>query len=233
VAAGGRAERVSGDSPIYLFDRKSGALIKRIHDDLPDSTSSLTFSPDGHYLAVTLAGDGGVRVFDRDKQWEEVFRDDYDGPAIGSAFAPDGRLVTTSLGSDGSIRLYDQSFRLMGKPVKAPSGNTPDGVAFSPDGRLLALGYSGLSGVDLLDGYSLAHVAGPRYTYLTHGPYGLSRVAWSRDGQTLFAAGSVREPGRDVFLAWSQAGLGEESRLTYCDKTSNASKVDVYPPLPE
>ena len=50
---------------------------------------------------------GGLRIFDRDEQWAEVFGDtDYGGSIYGVAFAADGRLATTSY--DGMIRLYDK-----------------------------------------------------------------------------------------------------------------------------
>jgi WD40 repeat protein len=47
IAAGGWTETINGDSPIYLFDRESGNLTRRIGGDLPDVTFSLTFSLDG------------------------------------------------------------------------------------------------------------------------------------------------------------------------------------------
>jgi WD40 repeat protein len=128
IAAGGWTERSrSGPIPIYIFDRDSGSLVRRIADDLPDVTISLTFSPDGRYLAATLHGGDGLRVFDRNKDWREVFRDDqYGDSSYGAAFAPpDGRLATTS--DDGLIRSYQYDpngdsphFRRVGEPVRAP-----------------------------------------------------------------------------------------------------------------
>ena len=104
IAAGGWTETISGKGPIYLFDRESGALVRRI-GGLPDVVHFLTFSPDGRYLAATIGVRNGLRVFDRDRDWSEAFRDaSYGDSSYGSAFAPDGRLATTSL--DGKIRLY-------------------------------------------------------------------------------------------------------------------------------
>jgi WD40 repeat protein len=56
IAAGGWTETRDGEYPVYLFDRESGNLVRRIVDDLPDVTQFLTFSPDGRYLAATLGG---------------------------------------------------------------------------------------------------------------------------------------------------------------------------------
>jgi hypothetical protein len=106
IAAGGYMEHSGGPCPIYLFERESGNLIRRIGVDLPEVAYSLTFSPDGRYLAATLGGSKGLRVFDRDGDWREVFRDDqYGDDAYGAAFAHDGRLATVSF--DGLIRLYE------------------------------------------------------------------------------------------------------------------------------
>lgn len=202
-------------------------MIQRIHDDLPDVVHFLTFSLDGRYLAATLGGKNGVRVYDRDKQWGEAFRDVYDGESYGAAFAPDGRFATTTHGSDGTIRLYDSNFRLIGRPVKAPSGNLPFRVAFNPDGTLLAVGYVDIAAVDLLDGKSLDRA--PRQDVTNSGPRpdGLAEVAWSRDGRILLAAGTG-DTGRNVLLAWDHAGLGKEQRLSFCGPVT-AAGLGVLP----
>jgi WD40 repeat protein len=319
IAAGGWTERLRGAHPIDLFNRESGNLVRRIGVNLPNVTHSLTFSPDGRYLAATLGGKHGLRVFDRDNDWAEAFRDDpYGDGSYGAAFAPDGRLATTSY--DGLIRLYTSDpnmqvqtnggfgglgvrlsredglikivapiegspaaragvlsgdviaaideaptqgltlgeavekvrgavnlpiklkivrgtekevkeftivrdlihvqsvFRRVGEPVKAPSGPRSEGVAFSPDGKLLAVGYDDVVALDVLDGRTLRWVGGRRPPEVTAEPDGTSNVEWSRDGQMLFAAGSAFDAALEQFslFAWDRSGLGDERRLTYC-----------------
>jgi WD40 repeat protein len=175
-----------------------------------------------------------LRVFDRDKDWREAFRDGpYGGDSYGAAFARDGRLVTTAL--DGMIRLYKfdpnndvPNFRPV-REVKAPSGHRPLGVAFSPDGKGLAVGYHDLVAVDVLDGATLERVGGHRPTNAALNPAGLTRVAWSRDGKTLFAAGTVVGAQLGFLLfAWDRDGLGDERRMTYC-ATNTALGLDTLP----
>ncbi len=156
AAAGyGEGQRIIS---IYVFDRGSGKMISRIVG-LPNGVHELAFSADGRYLAATC-GSGGLRVFDRDKNWSEAFRDEaYGDQSYGAAFTEDGRLATSSY--DGEIRLYDPNFRLVATQKKELSGHFPDRIAFSPDGKVLAVGYLDKPAVDLLDGHSLARLPGP------------------------------------------------------------------------
>jgi WD40 repeat protein len=103
---------------IYLFETQTGKMKMLVRiTELYSTAISLAFSPDGHYLAAGLFK-GGLRVYDRDRQWSEVFRDtDYSGQIWGVAFSADGQLATTSY--DGNVRLYDRTFRLVVPPKGA------------------------------------------------------------------------------------------------------------------
>ena len=236
IAAGGWTERIQGDYyPIYLFDRESGDLIRRIHDDLPDVACSLTFSPDGRYLAATLSNRNGLRVLDRARDWQVAFRDaPYGDHSYGAAFARDGRLATTAF--DGLIRLYkydpanqSPNFRRVGEPVPAPSGHLPRGVAFSPDGERLAVGYDDVAAVDVLSGEALTRKGGQSPSNAAPSRDGLVHIAWSSDGQTLFADGAVNDAqNRRLLFAWDRSGLGDERRMTYC-ASDTAAGVDALP----
>jgi WD40 repeat protein len=154
VAAGGWGEG-PGIISIYLFDRNTGKLIRRI-GGLPASVHVFAFSVDGRYLA---AGHGrGLIVFDRDKNWSEVFRDRYGDQSYGAAFAADGRLAASSL--DGKVRLYDPGFKLVATQEELrgiPLGR----LAFNPDGKVLAVGRGDRPAVELLDGHSVELLPGP------------------------------------------------------------------------
>jgi WD40 repeat protein len=202
LAAGGWTGGASPEESIYLFETRTGKMTARIAG-LSATTNRLAFSSDGRYLAAGLWGKNGLRVYDRDRHWTEVFRDtEYGDDIYGATFAADGRLAATS--RDGKIRLYDRDFKLIVPPWR---GTTPEpfGIAFSPDGTVLAVGYADRAIVDLLDGRSLAPLPGPNIDGLRDGE--LVHVTWSNDGETLYAAGGI------LVLAWANAGRGERRAL--------------------
>ena len=227
VAAGGWTAWTTGHQEefLYLFEARSGKMIKRI-SGFPSTIHSLAFSRDGRYLAAGLYGTkNGLRVFDRDRQWAEAFRDtDYGERIHGIAFAADGRLATTSF--DGKVRLYDRNFKPVVAPSKAPGGKRPFRIAFSPDGATLAVGYDDAATVDLLGRYSLARLSRPNLDGLENG--NLPQVMWSQDGKTLYAGGRYSDgQGRPV-LAWVNAGRGERRALP-----AGSNTVDGLAALPD
>jgi WD40 repeat protein len=212
VAAGGHTlgSTEYKSYPIYLFDLSTGRMIQRIADDLRNDTRRLIFSADGRYLAAAVGGFDGLRVYDRDKNWSEAFRDDhYDGSSHGVAFDKNGRLATTSL--SGSIRLYDNHFKLI-HVKETTNGHRPWGLAFKPDGKLLAVGYHDVAAVDLLDAETWAAVPPPTTTGLKKP---LPEVAWSADGSTLLAGGlDTDDEDTDRVFAWPDGGHGKRRTMS-------------------
>jgi hypothetical protein len=210
VAAGGWMQLTASapQDSIYLFEALTGKMTAQIAG-LRGTTHSLAFSPDGRYLAAGIYGDG-LRIFDGNRQWSEVFRDtNYGGLIYGVTFSADGRLATTSY--DGKVRLYDRDFKLVVPPKQLTDGRRPSRIAFRPDGAVLAVGYGDAPNVNLLDGHQLELLPGPDVEGLSGGS--LFVVAWSKDGETLYAGGGYWDGNRRPVLAWTNAGHGARRAL--------------------
>ena len=83
---------------IYLFDRATGRLLRRL-PGLPNVIAHLAFSPDGRYLAATLGGKNGVRVFAAASGQLLAEDRDYGGHSYSAHFSDakgETRLLTTS-----------------------------------------------------------------------------------------------------------------------------------------
>jgi WD40 repeat protein len=205
VAAGGWHR--SGEHYIFIFDTTTGAI--RAHlGPLPNVILDLEVSPRGDRLAAGLGGANGIRVWES-KGWRQVAEDrDYGGDVYGLSFAADGRLAATSY--DGHVRLYRADGKLATK-AKASGGARPSGIAFTPDGTRLAVGYYDTTRVDVLSGQTLAHLFSPDTSGVDSGS--LSSVAWLADGARLAAAGRYQASGQHPIFVWSDGGKGKRETL--------------------
>jgi WD40 repeat protein len=202
VAAAGYTGADSGNDNIYLFDRASGQQTGRI-SALPNVIHRLAFSPDGRSLAAAFGDATGVRLFNT-RTWQQIAADTtYGDSSYGIAFAVDGRIASTAY--DGKVLLYGPS---LDKPqtVVAPDGKQPYGIAFSPDGSRLAIGYVDTWKLTVLDGRTLGKVSAANTNGVDNG--NLGAVAWSPDGKLLYAGGTWGHGGSRLVRAWDGGGLG-------------------------
>lgn len=234
LGAGGWEENVS----LYFLSLEDGRL-ERAPRLISAAVNALAWSPDGDVLAVGFTNGGGVRLIDvaklptvgdagGDPAWVDLNPRE-PRPAVESlAFARDGRLAAS--GSDGFVRVYPA-----GRPLRPPvrqqildvSGLPlhPGDVAFSPDGRVLAVGMANLPTVTLLDAATLqprkplvlGRAARPDNQHMR-------AVAWLEHGgrTSLFAGGHILDAaGNFQLLRWdaldkppvAQAAVGRDTVL--------------------
>jgi WD40 repeat protein/serine/threonine protein kinase len=146
--------------------------------------NGVAFSPDGEFLAAAV-GDGTVQVWNSHTRAQARLFPVHTGPVYSVAFHPSGKYLA-SAGADKRARMWEWE---TGREVfNRPSGadhNRGTGycVAFSPDGRHLAVGSEGA--VNVWD-WETGQLALPSLE--GHAPKGIS-VTFSPDGRRL-ASGS-------------------------------------------
>jgi WD40 repeat protein len=223
---GGTTAAQDGHS-IYLFERISGRLLRRI-PGLPGVIAHLAFSPDGRWLASSSAGKSGVRVFSAASGQLLAEDRDYGDASYSAQFSGqvngETRLLTTSF--DGLLRLYRFDGSRLTLLVKraAAGGKRPYSARFSSDGQRIAVVFDDTAAVNVLDGDSLAlrfapDTAGFNKTLLS--------IAWSRDRAELFAAGRVDRSGEKFIRRWNEGGAGTAS-----DWPAAGSTITDLVPLP-
>jgi WD40 repeat protein len=221
---------IGGDKDcIYIFDRESGRLVRRL-GGLPTVVYRLAYSPDRRYLAATLGQENGVRVYQTSTYSPAGEDTDYGyGGLDGVEFDRTNRLATTS--SDGFIRLYAPPsegvggrLRLLAKQ-SAAAGEQPYDIKFSPDGSRLAVGFYDSTQVAVLSARDLSLLYAPDTSGVNNG--GLFSVAWSADGRTLYAGGEAQDANNRYFIrAWADGGRG-----SYRDTAAAANTIAHILPL--
>lgn len=218
IAAFGGWTRPSGEShhQLLLVDTRTGEQLRSLAVGA-QVVNFLAFSPDGQRLVIHLGGRLGLRVIRVADGTLLGLDADYDQPSYQGAFDAAGFYVATS--DDGDLRRYDPSFKRLLK-VPAPARH-PFGLAFSPDGGLLALAYAESPRVDVLRTADLSLA----YTPVT-GTQPLGLVTWSPDGKTLHATGG-QDFGHqaNVLRSWQAAGRGDAEEHPLARATVSSLRV--------
>lgn len=206
---------------VYAFDRASGQMLKRL-TGLPNVILHLSFSPDGRWLAVTLGGALGLRVWDWQAGTAPLSDPDFKDQSYGASWGRDGRLVVSSF--DGKLRLYQMRQDAQGAAslhklaqAQAPGGQQPSTLAFHPDGSRVAVGYNDSQRVDVLDAGTLALAYPADVQGVNKGE--LAAVVWSRDGRYLAAAGQWQVNSRHPMRLWADQGRGPATDLPTASNT--------------
>jgi WD40 repeat protein/uncharacterized caspase-like protein len=204
-AAGAARTREARDSLFRALMARPG-LKSMLHVE-EGAVKSIAFSRSGKTLATAYTGgDGeGIALWDVGGQ-ARLPRGKFELPDVntrgvglslhiqGVALSPDDKVLAAGFrgqplrgaGRESGVILWDVGQRtlLHDAPLAVPEGDVRN-VAFSPDGKTLAAGYSG----DEADGVVLWSIVErtPHRAGLLSAPAGVASIAFSPDGKTLAA----------------------------------------------
>ena len=233
----GKKTAESDGHVIYLFDRTTGEMTGRING-VTDTICHLAYSPDGRWLAATL-GRNGIRIY-RTSDFSLAAEDrEYGSDSYSAHFSRSGHLVTTCY--DGFVRLYEAGPNGWGASsgqvatlsprckVKAPDGEGPFAVRFSPDGSKIAVGYFDTAQVTIFSGRNLS---APVTLAGSHDNGNQGRIAWSLDGRFLYAGGQNQKQINGVWTylirRWNDGGRG-----AFIDIPAGRGNIMELAPLPD
>jgi WD40 repeat protein len=197
-----------------LWDASSGKELFR----LPGHTTgvlAVVFSPAGTVLA-TMTDDLVVRLW-RVSTGKQLATLDWQAEKEGQlrsrlhpiAFSPDGKTLATGAGDD-SIRIWEVA---TGKELHrwpAPPGNGVAGLAYSPDGRLLAVGlFYSLHLWDAATGKPVRQLG--EEEYLSHA------LAFAPDGKTLAVVTQMKAALWDVSSGVKRWEYGRAGQRAFHD----------------
>ena len=198
---------------VYIFDRESGKLTQRL-TGISETVYSLTFTPNGKYIICGLT-EGGIRAFQLEGGKLALEDKDYGERITGLSFTSTGKMAAVCW--DGTIHLYNEDLSKVQKKVS--TGKHPSGVSFSPDGSKIAVGYSDRPLVEALSSKDLSLLYTPSMKGVTNGD--LCNVAWSPDGNILWAGHTVRKEGSSLrtIRRWQEGGKGAFTDSTAANNT--------------
>jgi WD40 repeat protein len=220
----------------YIIAVETGDIIHTVCD-LTQRVYQIGYSPDGNYIVAAMSTglhghEGqGLRVYLASDY--TLYREDRDYGDSAASFDFDrntGRLAVSSF--DGKVRLYDKDFHLL-KAEVTPELRKPHGLSFSPDGSKIAVSYAEPEGddpqwppaVDVLSAPDLSILIRPDLRGVNNGT--LWRVAWSADGQYLYAAGTWQKGEKFAVRRWDESGRGKPADITLA--SSRIMRLDRAP----
>lgn len=195
-----------GKNNVYIFDTRTGKLLKRI-GSLNDVIHHLSFSEHGTLLVAGLHDGQGIRIWDT-TTWSLIPNDGNPiGNVYGAIFDSRDHLYSVAYGnSAGYIRKFvrkGHKFKQV-EETRTKSGQLPYAIAVSPTASSLAVGFADAANIEL---YEAEHLALTQ-TIPLRGEEDEARVStgvtWSADGQQLFAVLSPRDDfGPKILRSWS------------------------------
>ncbi|MDD5285104.1 MAG: caspase family protein [Desulfuromonadaceae bacterium] len=203
-----------GAYSLYIFDRISGTMKHRI-GGFSQRINTLSFSPDGNYLAVSMSGDGGLILYQVPgmSALGSIRSDEEQLQWVG--YSSRGSLL--SIASNGVIKLYEKEGLNVRFSITAPEEELTT-AAWSPDASAFAVLSANNNSVLIYDART-----GELIRRLMHGDQKkrkaglvkvdksrLDTVSWSSDGEQIFAGGRLGRKSMQWLWRWSAKTMLQE-----------------------
>jgi WD40 repeat protein len=187
VAAGASSETIDKPGTLFLWDAKSGALLRTFETDKYEEFVTVTFSPDNRVFAAG-SNDGTVYLWDA-PTGAVIKTLKHPNVANSLAFGKEGDIfVVGDQAWRPSVRVWDGRNWARIRDLYPPRLSAGQAVALSPDGLMLASGH-GNGDLNIWDSRTWKLLRSMRYMDTNQLPiYGISSIAFTPDGQMLAAA---------------------------------------------
>jgi WD40 repeat protein len=185
-----------GEKAVHLWNIASGKIMATLRSHPALLKSTLTFSPDGKLLLVPGGQDSKLRLLDPVTRKERIVLRGHANMVVAVAFSPTGATLA-SASWDGTVRLWALATGKQVSTIRWSDAETrPCSLAFSPDGRTLAVSAMSVEIRVHPDGprepvvASLWDVASRKRMACLKGHFGLiGCLAFTADGRTLASLG--------------------------------------------
>jgi len=222
---------------LYIFDRVSGQIVERL-GGFAQIATSLAYSSDGRYLAVGTNADCGLSLYETSNYKLVGSGTGYTDAITGLEFCTlkgdKTGLRLASASGDGAVRLYSvngnaaNALQLLRK-YTLPSGIKPSTVTFSPDRKRVAVSVAnGIRPFILTCNSGMTDFTNSEQTLDAQDDKpdpsdNLCCIAWSADGQTLYASGTYLKyysPHWKIILrTWGDSGRASPIDVPIADNS--------------
>jgi WD40 repeat protein len=187
VSPDGKTLATAEDHGVRVLDLRTQ---KRLYEAEWPQSRCPCFSPDGRTLAVGCSEGGEVRLYDA-RSWGErsVLRVGSPGGVMELVFSPDGQLLATTDGRllASSVLVWEVASGKLRRRIER-KGNWINALAFSPDGRRLAVAESDRSAPN--SAVTLYDVGSDRIVHRFRGhDEHICCLAFTPDGRRLISGG--------------------------------------------
>ena len=196
-ADGGRLVTSSPAHDLQVWETSSGELLGTLPGHAAEVTA-VAFAPEGAELA-SGAANGQLRLWNVDSFSAEHELPGHDGAIQSIAFRPGGETLASGA-NDGTVRVWSRTLR---EPLAVlPGLRGMTAVAYSPDGRFVAVAPRGAGAVELWNPRTVERVRA-----MTGSGGAVTQVAFSPDGTLVAAAVPGAADAHEVRIWAADSGM--------------------------